>query len=658
MSQVSALPQIDGLTPETVKAAGLRHISAEKVSEIVGFRVQSGGLLIPYGENGVCRVRLDKPHQAPGWDKPAKYLTPRGARNHLYISPTLSKSLLNDVNTPLILTEGEKRALCAVQHGFACIAVAGIYAWLEGEGKGELSDAQRIIPDFDKISWRKRRVYLVYDSDITPDHKGYAAFQRLARVLEGVGAIARVLTLPDVLSEGKTGLDDYLMHRSPDELKHWLENSASSKEIHEKTEKATALDPAALHGLAGQVVSEVEPYTEADSVGLLMSFLVAVGTLLDNKFSWSISGVQHTVRIWAVLVGLTSKGRKGTSWGPIHQICKAAVPDWNERTSSGLSSGEGLIWAVRDPIFRNEKVTEGKGAAKNITYVEVMVDAGISDKRLLVRESEFGGTLKVAHREGNTLSNILRQGWEIGRGDMLQTLTKNSQARSTGPHIGILAHITRDELMRYLEDTETANGFANRFIWVTVKRSKVLPFGADVPGATITDLSGKLSTVLGWAKEEPPTVFTWTPAGAEAWARVYPDLSEGYPGLVGAVLGRAEAQVLRLAGLYALLDMRTQVDAVHLEAALALWDFADECAKGIFGERYGDPVADAIWEAVGKSDTGLTQTDVNKLFSGNTSAARIGSATARLIKEGRITTGQKDTGGRPVTVYRRNGKGV
>ena len=144
-------------------------------------------------------------------------------------------------------------------------------------------------------------------------------------------------------------------------------------------------------------------------------------------------------------------------------------PEWTgERIQTGLSSGEGLIWHVRDEICK--KVSDKKTGLIN----DVLVDEGISDKRLLIIEGEFSQTLKVLRREGNTLSPVLRNSWDSGK---LQLLTKNSPVKATGTHVSIVAHISRKELLRGLSEIETGNGFANRFLWFCVRRSKVLPFG-------------------------------------------------------------------------------------------------------------------------------------------------------------------------------------
>ncbi len=96
------------------------------------------------------------------------------------------------------------------------------------------------------------------------------------------------------------------------------------------------------------------------------------------------------------------------------------------------------------------------------------------DNRLLIVEGEFSSTLKVLNREGNTLSPVVRNAWDSGD---LNTLVKNNPAKATGAHISIIGHITKQELLKHLDETEAANGFGNRFLWVYVDRSKILPEG-------------------------------------------------------------------------------------------------------------------------------------------------------------------------------------
>src|SRR5262249_17227827 len=154
---------------------------------------------------------------------------------------------------------------------------------------------------------------------------------------------------------------------------------------------------------------------------------------------------RHGTNLFAVLVGTTAKGRKGTSWGMVRELLTRIGPDWDDKcVKSGLSSGEGLIHAVRDPLEVQEPIKKG---GKVIDYQQVIQGPGVTDKRLLVVEGEFALPLKNLARDTNTLSAVIRNAWD--RGD-LRVLTKSSPTVATGAHISILGHTTKDELLRYL----------------------------------------------------------------------------------------------------------------------------------------------------------------------------------------------------------------
>ena len=163
------------------------------------------------------------------------------------------------------------------------------------------------------------------------------------------------------------------------------------------------------------------------------------------------------------------------------------------------------------------------------------------------------------------MSALVRQAWDTGD---LQSLTKTKAAKSTGAHISIVGHITKDELRRELSETATANGFANRFLWVCVRRSKVLPEGGAFHTADTATFVRSLRQVNDFARNT--TELCRDEQAREAWRKVYAKLSEGKPGLVGAVTSRAEAQTMRLACLYALLDCSPVIRVDHLLAGLAV----------------------------------------------------------------------------------------
>jgi len=271
------------------------------------------------------------------------------------------------------------------------------------------------------------------------------------------------------------------------------------------------------------------------------------------------------------------------------------------------------------------------------------VDEGEPDKRLMVLESELAGPLKVMSREGNTLSVVLREAWD---GDRFRTLTKNSPTKATGAHVSLISHVTKEELLRHLNETEQANGFANRIHWLLVKRSKELPFGGDWDKVDKAPLIERLRSALKFGKSAGE--ISWGESARAAWQKIYGTLSEGKLGLFGAVVGRAEAQVVRLATLYAVMDESHTIERDHLNAALALWDYAEESARYIFGDATGDPVADQIAEALrATGQEGLTRTEIRDLFKRHKSADRIDRALTLLLKTGRARRTLEDTGGRP-----------
>jgi hypothetical protein len=129
---------------------------------------------------------------------------------------------------------------------------------------------------------------------------------------------------------------------------------------------------------------------------------------------------------------------------------------------------------------------------------------------------------------------------------------------------------------------------------------------------------------------------------------VYGELSEGKAGLAGALLARAEAHVLRLALLYALLDQSAEIKAEHLLAALALWEYCDRSVRFIFGDTLGDPVADELLRLLRGCPAGLTRTEIRDYFQRNASAERLGRALGLLLQYGLARQEKQQSGGRPV----------
>ncbi|MCB1094807.1 MAG: DUF3987 domain-containing protein [Verrucomicrobiae bacterium] len=387
----------------------------------------------------------------------------------------------------------------------------------------------------------------------------------------------------------------------------------------------------AFHGNAGRIVRAIAPNTEASEVGLLVTLLVAFGNLAGSNCYLPIGNARHYPRLFAVLCGNTSKGRKGTSLNCLVELIRAVAQTWAEQNlAKGLSSGEGLIYNVRD------EVRDAKGEVK---------DEGIHDKRLLVVEEEFASVLKVCKREGNPLSPIIRSAWDDGS---LRQMVKNSPLKATGAHISILGHITREEVQRSLSDTEAFNGFANRFLWVFVERSQCLPFAPLITADDFSKEIGLLREAIEFS--DKPRAIGMSTDFEDLWSIEYAELSEGKPGRLGAVTSRAEAQVIRLALTFALLDCKAQVNVEHLTAALELWRYCEASAIWCFSTPANDPTADQILEAL-KQRGSMDRTQIRDLFNRHKSAVEIETALEKLRSLKLADSTKEETDGRSREIW-------
>ncbi len=402
--------------------------------------------------------------------------------------------------------------------------------------------------------------------------------------------------------------------------------------------KSPRLASAAYHGFVGELAETIDPYTEAPAAGIIAQSLAATGMLVGDGPN-IFAGTAQPARVNVVLAGHTSLGRKGTAASVVDGVLRRLTDSglrslWQFQCVRGLSSGEGLINAVADHHVQNEK--SGK-----LELVRV-------EKRLFVIEPEFAKVLAHGRREGNILSHILREAFDSGH---LQTLTRESPLRADGAHIVVVGHITPDELRKRLTELEMANGFANRFLWVYVESEKMLPDAPPVPDELLDGLAQNWSEILLAAQKI--TRLERDDEASELWRLVYPELRTPRSGLRGAILARAETIVTRLALLYALLDKSQIIRRVHLEAALAVWQYSVESVRLLFPDKTGDSVADRLHELMENGP--MTKTDMYKHIA--EPADVLDAALAGLEAAGRVRKSPRTQKGRgrPSEVFERVG---
>jgi hypothetical protein len=381
----------------------------------------------------------------------------------------------------------------------------------------------------------------------------------------------------------------------------------------------------AYHGVFGAIIEKLAPNTEADPVAILAQLIVACGSAIGRGPHFQVEATPQHTNEYLLLVGDTAKSRKGSSLDHVTRLMQTADPDFQRRQVTGLSSGEGVVWTLRDP-------QDG--------------DLGSVDKRLLILEPEFASVLKAASREISTLSPMLRSAWDSRP---LQLLTKTTPVRATDTHISIIGHITAPELRRHATGIEIANGFLNRYVIICCRRVRLLPEGGNTDPLHRSGLPRYLASAIQHARSVGPVRFDQH--ARTLWRNSYLELTQPADGLPGHLTARAEAHTIRLALIYALIDGQTRIYEQHLQAALALWDYAARSAAWTLGHSTGDPIAEQIHTALLRSPDGLTRTQIRDFCHRNLPTQRVDQALASLAAAGRATRQRTLTGGRPAELW-------
>lgn len=375
----------------------------------------------------------------------------------------------------------------------------------------------------------------------------------------------------------------------------------------------------AYHGVLGDIIRAVEPYTEADPVAILGSLLAMAGACMGHLKS-IYQGSTQAANLFIALVGDSSTGRKGTAASIARDVMTAAYPDWQKLVVAGLGSGEGLI-----------------GHLKRVEETE---------HRALVLESEFGRLLTVMAREGSTLSPVVRDAWD---GAPMGRFLAREQSLVIFHHVAIAAHVTGIELRQKLTNADAANGFGNRFLWLSVRRTRLVPF-PESPRDLVLPYTDSLYRAIEEAQQ--PADVKWSPLAADRWEELYAtNATRRRLGILGSLMARQEAQIARLALLYALLDRSSEVGAQHLASAEAVWGYAERSVIHIFGDSSGNRHADALLAYLTE---GPVDWESAKKALGLRTSADLQEAVDVLSTSGLIDVIKvpRDGGGRPRRVIR------
>jgi hypothetical protein len=121
--------------------------------------------------------------------KPVKYEQPLKEPIRAYF-PLLVIQAIHEPKAHLGIVEGEKKALAACQAGLPCIGICGVWNWQAGRSQEqkETDSPRQLIDDLAAIDWRRREVWIGFDTDPRRNPSVNQAAAELARVLEEHGA--------------------------------------------------------------------------------------------------------------------------------------------------------------------------------------------------------------------------------------------------------------------------------------------------------------------------------------------------------------------------------------------------------------------------------------------------------------------------------------
>ncbi len=336
--------QNSGLSDETIRASGCYSGQEPTTRMLLGFGV-GPGLVFPFpgctksdGTTPFVQVKPDKMPEVLGR---AKYITPKESGCRLYIPPTFNRDFLQNAKVSLFLTEGAKKALKATQEGLPCLAFAGVDAW-----RDRRDGQSAAIPDLDQVVWKKRTVYIVYDSDLAYKMPVRWAEFRLCRELQQRGARVCTIRLPMAPNGKKQGFDDYLPT-------HSAENFCSI---------------------------EPEEIEHPDKPGSVVRFTTLdLGDFLDVTLEHKPDIVGDGILTQASLVSLVGRAKLGKTW---------------ILTQLGLTvAGMDDHWLVSDIPVK----TTGK-----VMYINAEVSEEIFQRRLRLM-------LQAAEKEGQEIGKARRQ---------------------------------------------------------------------------------------------------------------------------------------------------------------------------------------------------------------------------------------------------------
>lgn len=387
-------------------------------------------------------------------------------------------------------------------------------------------------------------------------------------------------------------------------------------------------DEVMFTGPLGEMVNELDKYTEGSKVGVLVTLLGALSAAVGSMPGVGTGKGHMPLSFWPVLVGPTGIGRKGTATGIAMRVVKSALANFYEHNVVYGCPATGLGFAT----VLDER------AVRNIP------------SPVLIVEEEMDNFVSNAKKDAK-IGTYLRKAWD---GADITHKTSQSDLRIESPHVAIVGHIQPKNWGAITGSKDATGGTYNRFFPVWVIRSKKLPvFSTPDPADTIEKLGHKFRAMVNFGQEVSD--LTVPDDVAEIFEAKHREICDGLTSgneELGQYTERAMAYMIRLAGLYCLADKRTELRVEDFDAALALVEYMVQTVTYTLPEAEADgsdiPAKIIAWVREA-GEAGVTSTEIARKFQ-RVRAAEIKQILASCPEV--ICEKLKPEGGRPATLYR------
>lgn len=241
----------------------------------------------------------------------AKYIKPKGECSRLFRPLDLSPAIYINPSDYIIITEGEKKAIKAVQEGFNCVALSGVWAWKQKADEEITSD---IIPNIANFNLQNKIIYLCYDNDLWQNQQvKNALYQFSAYLIHEKHAQVKVITLPQCYL--KLGLDDFLIKYGKGEFQKLMNNAEllnikTIQNILSNNTKTIIYPLEIFPPKLKEFFIDLQKQQDAPIEYLTNSFIAGASTLMDGKYAILVdkskNWVDHPI-LWTAVVGNASQ---------------------------------------------------------------------------------------------------------------------------------------------------------------------------------------------------------------------------------------------------------------------------------------------------------------------------------------------------------------